>query len=79
MDSLCCFISKLYPFQSLSEKENLEKIDDDDSQGSGAYQLDEIDSDGDYLSPGEGDEVNDSAVNTSAEDNYDGYEGGELT
>jgi hypothetical protein len=61
------------------QKENLEKIDDDDSQGSGAYQLDEIDSDGDYLSPGEGDEVNDSAVNTSAEDNYDGYEGGELT
>lgn len=60
------------------QKENLEKIDDDESQGSGAYHLDEHESDGEYLS-GEGEDVNDSALNTSAEDNFEGYQGGELT
>merc|ERR1711935_1081609 len=59
------------------QKENLEKIDDDESQGSGAYHLDEHESDGEYVSgDGEGGDVNDSALNTSGEDNYDGYQGG---
>jgi len=62
---------------SYSEKENLEKIDDDeDSQED--YHLDDDDDDGDYVAPSE---VNDSAVNesgVSAKSNFSAADG-ELT
>ena len=56
-----------------SEKENLEKIEDDDEDDD--YHL-EGDRDSDYESGGE---QNESALNTSAESNYVNYEKGELT
>lgn len=57
-----------------TEKENLEKIDDEDEDDDD-YHLDD-DKDSDY---GSGEENNDSALNTSAESNYERYEGGTLT
>ena len=75
-------------FSFVSEKENLERIeDDDDSQ---AYHLEgegaeDDDLDGDYASGDDHDHDNivndDSAVNDSAvnDSNESGYEGGELT
>mmetsp|Transcript_3983 Transcript_3983/g.9488 ORF Transcript_3983/g.9488 Transcript_3983/m.9488 type:complete len:371 (+) Transcript_3983:99-1211(+) len=56
------------------QKENLEKIDDEDEDDDD-YHLDD-DKDSDY---GSGEENNDSALNTSAESNYERYEGGTLT